>query len=239
MQTNLSQSLNFTLDQEGAYQCNRADTGNWSGGRVGVGVLAGTKYGISAALMACVLGSRSAVTRSMMQQITVDQYREVATERFWDVLRCDDLPAGVDLMLFDHGFNAGTPAAAQELQRIVGVPVPDGEIGPQTLSCLSAVTAQEMCASLSVKYTQQLQSYLGVAPDGMPGPKTLSAVVSQNAEMAMLLYALASVQEAYYRSLKSFSQFGAAWIKRLDARLFAAHRLLNIAPEIKRTSLSV
>ncbi|KDE20673.1 hypothetical protein AZ09_04300 [Acetobacter aceti 1023] len=239
MQANLSQSLNFTLGQEGSYQCNRADQGNWSGGRVGVGLLAGTKYGISAALMACVLGSRSAVTRGMMQHITVDQYHEIATERFWDVLCCSDLPTGVDLMIFDHGFNAGTSAAAHGLQRIVGVPVPDGEIGPKTLSCLSAATAQEMCAFLSVKYAQQLQSYLGVSPDGMPGPKTLAAVVSQNAEMALLLYALASVQEAYYRSLKSFSQFGATWIKRLEARLFAAHRLLNIAPEIKRTSVSV
>ena len=40
---------NLTLNVEGGYQCDPDDKGNWTGGNVGVGLLKGTKYGISAA----------------------------------------------------------------------------------------------------------------------------------------------------------------------------------------------
>ena len=48
MISNFIPSVNFTLSQEGGYQDNPADPGNWTGGKVGHGVMKGTKYGISA-----------------------------------------------------------------------------------------------------------------------------------------------------------------------------------------------
>lgn len=42
-------AVSFTMFQEGGYQNNREDPGNWTGGEVGSGQLKGTKYGISAA----------------------------------------------------------------------------------------------------------------------------------------------------------------------------------------------
>ena len=42
-------SISFILAQEGGYQNSSADSGNWTGGKVGVGENKGTKYGISAA----------------------------------------------------------------------------------------------------------------------------------------------------------------------------------------------
>ncbi len=41
--------LPFTLGQEGGLSQDRSDPGNWSGGKIGVGTFAGTKYGIAAA----------------------------------------------------------------------------------------------------------------------------------------------------------------------------------------------
>ncbi len=52
---------------------------------------------------------------------------------YWDKLRCDDLPPGVDYAIFDYGVNSGISRAAKVLQRLVGVTV-DGEIGDQTVA---------------------------------------------------------------------------------------------------------
>jgi len=40
-------ALSFVLKEEGGLSLDRYDSGNWTGGRVGVGALKGTKYGIA------------------------------------------------------------------------------------------------------------------------------------------------------------------------------------------------
>lgn len=52
---------------------------------------------------------------------------------YWDVLCCDQLPAGVDYAVFDFGVNSGNARAAKFLQAIVGADQ-DGEIGPDTIA---------------------------------------------------------------------------------------------------------
>ena len=42
-------------------------------------------------------------------------------QKYWDALRCDDLPAGVDYAVFDYGVNSGIGRAAKVLQRLIGV----------------------------------------------------------------------------------------------------------------------
>nr|WP_298796072.1 glycosyl hydrolase 108 family protein [uncultured Acetobacter sp.] len=177
---------------EGGYQCNRADDGNWSGGRVGRGNLAGTKYGISAGLMALVMGSVLSVNASVMQRLTAAQARGIATERFWQVMECSVLPAGVDIMLFDFGFNSTPDRAVRQLQATVGVQFPDGTMGPDTRFKLVHAKPADIAPSISHEYAEQLQAWLGVPPDGHIGPRTLQAAVEQQAHNAMLIYALAS-----------------------------------------------
>ncbi|MBR0653061.1 glycoside hydrolase family 108 protein [Roseomonas terrae] len=57
---------------------------------------------------------------------------------FWADVRGDDLPAGVDLAVFDFAVNSGGMRAAKCLQRMVGVQA-DGFIGPITLAAVRAV----------------------------------------------------------------------------------------------------
>ena len=47
-------------------------------------------------------------------------------------MKGDDLPEGLDLMIFDFAVNAGTGRAAKFIQRLVNTTV-DGGIGPNTL----------------------------------------------------------------------------------------------------------
>lgn len=211
---------------EGGYQCNKADDGNWSGGRVGRGNLAGTKCGISAALMALVMGSVSSVTPAIMRRITVGQARDIATQRFWQVMRCGELPAGVDVMLFDFGFNSTPERAVKHLQTVTGVAHVDGIMGPDTLFAVENAALYRIAPFLSHDYAEQFQAWLGVSPDGHIGPLTLRAAAEQQAHDVMLVYALASQQEAAYRSFKKFSVFGDGWLNRLEARVAFAHQLL-------------
>lgn len=55
--------------------------------------------------------------------------------KYWDKVRGDELPAGVDFAVFDFGVNSGVSRAVKYLQGIAGVPA-DGVIGPVTLGAI-------------------------------------------------------------------------------------------------------
>lgn len=63
---------------------------------------------------------------------------------YWLKSKCDKLPAGVDLMVFDLAVNSGPGRAAKFLQECVGVPA-DGAIGPITLAAVARYPAREVC----------------------------------------------------------------------------------------------
>src|SRR3990167_8354222 len=44
-------------------------------------------------------------------------------KQFWDNVRGDDLPSGLDWAVFDFGVNSGPGRAIKELQRVLGVKV--------------------------------------------------------------------------------------------------------------------
>jgi len=51
---------------------------------------------------------------------------------YWQEIHGDELPAGLDLDVFDFAVNAGHPVAIRHLQRVLGVRV-DSALGPATL----------------------------------------------------------------------------------------------------------
>lgn len=67
---------------------------------------------------------------------------------------------------------------------------------------------------------ESLQRAAGVAVDGTVGPKTLLAVRAMAPEA--LIAAISADREAHYRSLPTFSRFGAGWLARLARTRTAA-----------------
>lgn len=51
---------------------------------------------------------------------------------FWDKLRCDELPDGLDLVAFDAAVNSGPSRGAKWLQQALGVAA-DGKVGMATI----------------------------------------------------------------------------------------------------------
>ena len=68
-----------------------------------------------------------------MKDLTVEDVAPIYKKGYWDKMKCDDLPSGLDLCVFDFGVNAGPGRAAKYLQTLVGTKA-DGGIGPMTLA---------------------------------------------------------------------------------------------------------
>jgi uncharacterized protein (TIGR02594 family) len=69
-------------------------------------------------------------------QAPQDQIIAIYRAKYWNPLKCDNLPGGVDYAVFDYGVLSGIGRAARVLQGFVGAPV-DGEIGPQTIAAIA------------------------------------------------------------------------------------------------------
>lgn len=57
----------------------------------------------------------AADVRAMPQSVA----RKIYRERYWNALRCDELPAGVDYAVFDYGVNSGVGRAGKVLRRVL------------------------------------------------------------------------------------------------------------------------
>lgn len=112
-----------------------------------------TNYGITLATLAEWRRSRdpsAIVTADHVRDLKVEEAKEIYRSRYWNVLRCDDLPKGVDLLVFDFGVNAGPARSAKILQEVLGVEQ-DGSIGPVTLNGLNACGPDKIIREFSAK----------------------------------------------------------------------------------------
>ena len=71
-----------------------------------------------------------------MKDLTVEDVAPIYKKNYWDKMKCDDLPGGLDLCCFDFGVNAGPGRSAKYLQTMIGT-VADGGIGPNTLKAVA------------------------------------------------------------------------------------------------------
>ncbi len=74
---------------EGGYQNLKNDAGNWTGGKVGVGTLVGTKYGISAPTLQRFLGRP--VTKEDMMNLSYDVALIIYKKFYWDEMDLDNI----------------------------------------------------------------------------------------------------------------------------------------------------
>jgi lysozyme family protein len=70
-----------------------------------------------------------------MKDLVREDVEPIYKKNYWDRLKGDNLPSGLDLCVFDFGVNAGTSRSAKYLQSMIGT-VADGGIGPNTLKFL-------------------------------------------------------------------------------------------------------
>ena len=79
-------------------------------------------------------------------------------KNYWDRIKGDDLPEGLNLSVFDFGVNAGTGRAAKYLQVMIGT-VADGGIGPNTLRALDEYVSLHGLNETIEQYQENRQRY--------------------------------------------------------------------------------
>jgi lysozyme family protein len=87
---------------------------------------------------------------------------DIYRNQYWAAVRGDDLPAGVDLAVYDGAVNSGPAQAIKWLQRALGVAV-DGHIGEATLRALDECTdmdalIEKICAR-RLAFMQSLRTW--------------------------------------------------------------------------------
>jgi lysozyme family protein len=93
-----------------------------------------------------------------MKDLTVEGVAPLYQKSYWDRVKGDELPAGLDLCVFDFGVNAGTGRAAKYLQNLVGATA-DGAIGPATLRTVNAYVQVEGLGATIDAYQSARQGY--------------------------------------------------------------------------------
>ena len=94
-----------------------------------------------------------------MKDLTVEDVAPIYKKNYWDRVKGDDLPNGLDLCIFDFAVNAGPGRAAKMIQKMIGVTV-DGGIGPNTLRALGLYEEEVGgVAEVILEYQKQRQLY--------------------------------------------------------------------------------
>lgn len=139
MKENFDKSLSFTLRWEGGYVNDPHDPGGE------------TKFGIS----------KRAYPKVDIKNLTEEKAKEIYKKDYWDKVKGDDLPIGVDTMVFDAAVNSGVGASAKWLQACLGVTV-DGDIGPKTLAAVAKTNHKDLILSLGdhrISFLRRLKTW--------------------------------------------------------------------------------
>lgn len=131
MQSNWKQAFNQMLASEGGFSDDERDNGNkLPDGRKGSTMLGVTQFNWEKHI-----GHQ--VTHEQMKKLTPADVEPLYKKKYWDAVRADELPSGIDYMVFDMGVNAGPGRSIKLLQTSLGVPA-DGGLGPITLKAVLA-----------------------------------------------------------------------------------------------------
>ena len=109
------------FDNEGGYQNDPLDRGNWTLGVCGAGELLGTKYGLSAATY----------PHLHILSLSKADAKAIYKQDWWDELGMQHYPKALSYQLFDAAINHGAHRANKILQHAVGAKA-DGIVGPKT-----------------------------------------------------------------------------------------------------------
>ena len=88
------------------------------------------------------------VDEKTMRALTPNDVGPLYRQKYWNKVCGDDLPAGVDYVVFDAAINSGPGRAVKWLQACVGVE-PDGALGPKSLAAVRAFESKHLISDYS------------------------------------------------------------------------------------------
>ena len=143
MSNKFSEALEVILHHEGGYVNHPKDPGGM------------TNMGVTKRVYEDFGGEKE------MKDLTKEDVEPIYKKNYWDRVKGDDLPEGLDLCIFDFAVNAGPGRAAKFLQKLIGV-TQDGGIGPQTLGALQSAIGEDVriqTREMIEKYQNERHNY--------------------------------------------------------------------------------
>jgi lysozyme family protein len=147
MQRNFAAALSAVLAHEGGYVNHRADPGGPT--NLGVTLATAKRLGID-------VDGDGDTDIIDIKLLKPDDAAKVYKAEYWDKVRGDELPDGVDYAVFDFAVNSGVSRAAKYLQTSLGVNS-DGRIGPLTLKAATTVPRSRLIKDLCDRRIRFLQ----------------------------------------------------------------------------------
>lgn len=129
MKKNFDKCLSMLLHHEGGFVNHVDDPGG------------ATNLGVTQKVYEEWVGHK--VTIEDMKNLDFTKVAPIYRKNYFDGVRFDDLPSGVDWSVVDWGVNSGPGRAAKALQRIIGSTA-DGAIGPKTLQAVADMEPRDI-----------------------------------------------------------------------------------------------
>lgn len=101
------------------------------------------------------------VSKQDVRNLTKQEAQNIYKSEYWNQVRGDRLPSGLDYATLDFGIHSGPSRAVRELQKIVGV-TPDGIVGSQTLTAIqkfSVTKLIDLYCDARIRYLKSLKTF--------------------------------------------------------------------------------
>ena len=88
-------------------------------------------------------------TKDDLKNISDQQVQTIYRAKYWNACECDNLPSGIDLVVFDFAVNTGPGRAVKTLQGVCGVSR-DGSVGPLTMKALKEYSPNSVISDYNI-----------------------------------------------------------------------------------------
>lgn len=170
MKQNFERALSLVLKHEGGWADHPKDPGG------------ATMKGITIAVYRANIKPNG--TKDDLRKITDAQVASIYKKQYWDKVRGDDLPSGVDYAVFDYAVNSGVSRASKHLQSVVRTKQ-DGKIGPATLAATRAIMSPTVINDLCDKRMVFLRGLKTFATFGKGWTSRVSGVRAEALKMVV------------------------------------------------------
>jgi len=134
MQANFDQALKCVLAHEGGYSNHPSDPGG------------PTNWGIT--IHDARMYWKRDADADDVRGMPLDVAKRIYKSKYWDAMRCDELPSGLDYAVMDFGVNSGIGRSIRFLESIAGVPAdgkPDDTLIRTVANMPSKPVITELC----------------------------------------------------------------------------------------------
>lgn len=91
---------------------------------------------------------KAGATAADVRAMRLDEAKAIYRAKYWDVMRCDELPAGLDYAVFDYGVNSGIGRSGKVLRRLLKLSDASSGVSDEVIAAAKRADAAGLAAAL-------------------------------------------------------------------------------------------